>query len=71
MGNDHDAFPSDQIGNSGNVRVTGIELTHGGVLLPCDHPTYLYPTDEPYECNETLSLVWSDIEAGLQETEAT
>lgn len=60
-----------QISNSGNVRVTSAELTHGGVLVSCEHPTYLYPTDEPYECNETLSLLWKEIEAGFKETGST
>lgn len=60
-----------QIANKGNVRLTNMELSHEGVLLPCEHPSFFYPADDAYECNGVLTLGWADIEAGELTTSAT
>ncbi|CAM9230892.1 unnamed protein product [Scytosiphon promiscuus] len=56
--------------NTGNVRLTGMALVHEGMLLSCDHPSFLYPGDDPYVCSGQLSLGWESIEAGFMETSA-
>lgn len=61
-----------QVTNNGNVRLSNMELLHDeGGLISCDHPSFLYPTDEPYECRGTVSLGWDQIEAGFWYMSAT
>lgn len=47
-----------------------MELIHEGVMV-CEHPEFIYPAGEAYECSRVLSLGWADIEAGFLETSAT
>lgn len=60
-----------QVANSGNVRLSSVELVHEELVLQCQHPSFLYPADEAYECSGVLTLDWADIEAGFLETSAT
>lgn len=64
-------FPVSQIVNDGNVRLTGMELIHEGVLLSCEHPPFLYPADGGYTCSGEKTLGWDNIEAGGLNTTAT